>query len=208
MTYDRSTEDAVPALQLNGTPLSWFHLDDGVMGGQSTTRLSPENGALHFSGMIDANASVGWASTRASLPEGLPANTNAIQVNVCGDGKTYKVLLYDNNHESHIHKTPLWEANLATKAASDASSYETIVIPITSFIPSFMGAQLSAAEKIKYGPTLNPANMTKIGFMLSSRLADGTKNPVDTYGQGKTHFDFSLLVKSVNAVAEQEAAKL
>ena len=53
-------------------------------------RLSVEDKrkALCIQGSIDTLASVGWASARASLPEGLPADTQAIQVQVCGDGKT------------------------------------------------------------------------------------------------------------------------
>ena len=147
--------------------------------------------ALCIQGSIDTGASVGWASARASLPEGLPADTQAIQVQVRGDGKTYKVLLHDANHENRFNKTPLWEADLATKG-----TLENVTIPLASFIPSFMGTQLNASEKAKY--SLNPASLTKIGFMLSSRLSDGSKNPPKTYGEGT--FDFSLLVESVKTV--------
>jgi len=199
MTYDRDTEDAIPALEINGTPLAWFHLDDGVMGGKSVTRLSvkDDNKSLHIQGTIDTHASVGWASARASLPEGLPSNTSAIQVQVCGDGKTYKVLLHDNNHESRFNKTPLWEADLVTKAGGAS---ESVTIPLASFVPSFMGTQVDASEKAKY--PLNPASLTKIGFMLSSRLSDGSKNPTKTYGEGT--FAFSLIVESLKTVVGGE----
>jgi hypothetical protein len=197
MTADHDTEDSVPALEINGTPLLWRHLDDGVMGGKSVTNLNvTDDKALHVHGTIDTRG-VGWASARATLPEGLAANTHAIVVKVKGDGKTYKVLLHDNNHDSRMNKTPLWEADLVTKAGAS----ETKTIPLSSFIPSFMGTQLDATERAKYA--MNPANLTKIGFMLSSRLSDGSKNPPETYGLGTT-FDFSLLVDSLKAFVESK----
>ena len=79
--------------------------------------------------------------------------------------------------------------DLATKG-----TLESVTIPLASFIPSFMGSQLNASERAD----LNPASLTKIGFMLSSRLSDGSKNPPKTYGEGT--FDFSLTVESVKTV--------
>ena len=199
MTYDHDTEDSVPALEIGGTPLLWYHLDDGVMGGKSVTNLSSANEgkALHMKGTIDTGSSVGWASARASLPEGLAPNTSSIQVQVTGDGKTYKMLLCDHNHDSRMNKTPLWEADLPTKAGV----CETKTISLASFIPSFMGSQLDASERAKY--PMNPASLTKIGFMLSSRLSDGSVNPPETFGTGTT-FNFSLLVHSLKAVVESK----
>lgn len=195
--YDHCTEDSVPALEIGGTPLNWYHLDDGVMGGKSQTTLTTSAASLHFAGTINTNASVGWASARATLPpEGLPSSTTSLKLNVRGDGKTYKILLMDPNHESRLNKTPLWEANLPTKAGIT----EELSVPLTSFIPSFMAKQLSLEEKAKY--QMNPSQMTKIGFMLSSKLADGSSNPIETYGKGV--FDFFLFVKSLETVEEKQ----
>lgn len=200
MTYDHCSEDSVPALEIGGTPLNWYHLDDGIMGGKSQTNLTTSTAGLHFAGKIDTKASVGWASARATLPpEGLPPNTASLKLKVKGDGKTYKILLMDPNHSSRFNKTPLWEANLPTKTGNVEEDV-TVVVPLAGFIPSFMARQLSPEEKAKF--SMNPSKMTKIGFMLSSRLADGTPNPVDTYG--KDVFDFSLFVSSLEAVEEKQ----
>jgi hypothetical protein len=102
----------------------------------------------------------------------------------------------DPNHESRFNKTPLWEANLPTKAGN----MEEVSVSLASFIPSFMAKQLLLEEKAKY--SMNPSQMSKIGFMLSSRLADGSPNPVETYGKGV--FDFSLFVESLEAVEEKQ----
>lgn len=199
MTYDRDSEDGVEALSIASTPLVWAHLDDGVMGGKSATNLTAQDDKkLIFQGSIDTNACVGWASVRARLPEGgLPEYSESLVVSYQGDGKTYKVLLMDANHDSRGRKqSPLWEANLPTTKAQ----VETTTLPLDKFIPSFMARQLTPEERSQH--TLEPSQLTKIGIMLSSRLSDGSTNPVETYGKGT--FGFSLRVDSLKVGAKPE----
>jgi len=203
IAYDRSTEDGVEALHLDGLPLVWTHLDDGLMGGKSQTDLERKgNNGLHFQGTIDSNDEFGWSSARARLDRGLPETTTALSVRFQGDGKTYKVIAMDANHENNKQKSPLWEIDLPTKVSETA---ETKLLPLQDFTPSFMARQLSADELKKYGPHLKPAEITKIGFMLSSRHSDGSLNPKETYGTGT--FPFSLQVESIEAVLGGEPAK-
>ena len=191
MTYDRSTEDATEALSIAGTPLVWVHLDDGVMGGKSITTLSvTDSGSLFFQGTIDSNASVGWTSARARLPS-LAPTTTGLKVTTLGDGKTYKVVVMDANHEKNT--SPLWESNLPTRNGV----VETTVLPFQNFTPSYMGRPANNGQA-----TLDPASLTKIGFMLSSRLSDGSQNPVETYGEGT--FRFSLRVDALEAVMDKK----
>ena len=199
MMYDRNSKDAVPALAMGGTPLTWAPLDDGVMGGKSKTSLAANNksddNTLQFEGTIDTKASVGWASVRASLPPGgLLETTKALRVTVVGDGKTYKVVLMDSDHEKSKDASPIWEADLPTTA----SVKETKTLPLQVFTPSYMARQLSAVEKEKY--PFDPTKVTKIGFMLSSWLSNGTPNPTETYGQGV--FKFSLQVQDIATVPQ------
>lgn len=194
--YDRDSEDAVPALAIGETPLTWFPLDDGIMQGKSEARIAvrPGDKTLQFEGTIDTKASVGWASARASLPpEGLPVDTKALRFTFVGDGKTYKVILIDCDHEVSTDASPLWEADLPTTTAVKESK----TIPLQDFIPSYMGRQLTIEEKAKHA-SLDLTKLSKIGFMLSSRLSNGSQNPVNTYGQGV--FQFSLNVRDVALV--------
>ena len=207
MMYDRDSEDAVPALSIGGTPLTWTPLDDGVMGGKSKTILSApvttsndstsssnDTKTLQFEGTIDTEANIGWASARASLPpEGLPENTKALRITFVGDGKTYKVVLMDSNHEASKDSSPLWEADLPTTASVKK---ETKTLLLQDFTPSHMARQLTAEEKKKY--PFNPTKLSKMGFMLSSHLSNGTQNPIETYGQGV--FQFALNVQDVAIV--------
>ena len=58
MKYDREANErnAIGALNFVNNELSWYRLDDGVMGGQSESNHSCLNdGSLHFEGEINTN---------------------------------------------------------------------------------------------------------------------------------------------------------
>ena len=192
------TSDAIPALNMHGTLFLWTPLDDGVMGGNSRSSLSKDEDekTLKFHGTIDQSASVGWASVRASLPPGtFTDTTNALRISFCGDGKTYKLLLMDANHERKLGQSPLWETDLPTTA----SVKETRDIPLQKFTPSYMAKQLTDSQTKRH--PFHPSQMTKIGFMLSSRLSDGSKNT--TYKDEGRTFAFQLDVESLETLDQE-----
>ena len=53
--------------------------------------------------------------------------------------------------------------------------------------------------------SFDATDMKQIGFMLSLRLADGSPNPVATFGQGI--FDFSLDVASIEPIFGEKINK-
>lgn len=202
MTYNiaKNEKNAVKILDIDGVPLSWFQLDDGVMGGQSQTdlKLLGKDDKLHFRGMINCNGG-GFTSIRAKLPsDALTSDRTGLKIRFRGDGKTYKVILSNAERGGPFSKVPSWQADLpTTKEHSD--TWDEVIIPFTELVAAFGGgprSQLSEQEKKSY--IFNPMEMKEIGLMLSLRLSDGTSNPVETFGEGI--FPFSLLVDSITFV--------
>ena len=110
MTYSiaKNQKNAVKILDIDGIPLSWFQLDDGVMGGQSQTdlKLLVEEENLHFRGMINCNGG-GFASIRAKLPTNvLNSEKRGVKIRYRGDGKTYKVILSNAERGGPFSKVP------------------------------------------------------------------------------------------------------
>lgn len=205
MSYDRAANErnAIPALNLLGNTLKWHRLDDGVMGGQSTTFLSqqePEDSTagdnncqptLHFTGQINTNGG-GFCSIRSPIEEGLlPSDTTGIRLSFIGDGKTYKFLLSDGNKSTFgpSRRSPSWQVDLPTN--NDVRE-ETRVIPLEAFTPSVIGGPVDTDVK------LNPMQVKEMGFMLSLKLSNGEANPVETFGSGI--FPFSLKIRSIELV--------
>ncbi|CAB9506986.1 epimerase dehydratase [Seminavis robusta] len=217
MTYSisQNQKNAVAALSFQGEPLSWFRLDDGVMGGQSETTMDKiqyhhkkeeetTDILLQFVGNINTNGG-GFTSIRAKVT--LPAQATGLKIRYKGDGKTYKVLLSNANRGGPFSKTPSWQADLPTtsKVCEDGSNsdddWDEVVIKFDTLLPAFGGgprSQPSEEEKASY--KFDPTEMKEIGLMLSLRLSDGSPNPKESFGDGE--FPFTLLVHSIDIVVE------
>lgn len=216
MAYDRKANEANAklALSLLGDDLSWFRLDDGVMGGRSETLHGNESGKLHFTGTINTDGG-GFCSIRARIPKGVlekstnkatgdeshdkscSSRTKGIRLTLRGDGKTYKLLLSDGERSAGgpTSRSPSWQVDIPTKK----NKRETITVPVDAFQPAFGGRPSSRPSKEDMAKfRLDLAAIQEIGLMLSLRLSDGSPNPKETFGEGI--FPFSLLVESIEIV--------
>ena len=209
MSYSQSknmsNKTLIPSLVINNAPLSFYKLDDGVMGGQSQTHLDQllsistcsedDNNMKHslfFTGTINTNGG-GFTSIRSSIENGIPADAKGIKLKFKGDGKTYKVLLSDGQGGGPFSSSPSWQCDLPTNNQKE----ETRTVYFQDFSPNFGGrGVLSEDEKKKY-KFLNE-EMKQIGLMLSLKLSSGEANPVETFGSGI--FDFSLRVDDIQLV--------
>jgi len=201
----------------------WHRLDDGVMGGRSETvhRTNPSTGALRFEGTINTNGG-GFCSVRSPIPDddrGLPRGITGIRLRFRGDGKTYKLTLSDGAKSKFgPSKTGSWQHDIPTKpmvapAASeekkseengddeenddddDDDDFETMTIPFSALESSFgPWAKTEAQKAVRF----DVGSMRQIGFMLSTKLSDGSTNPVETFGKGI--FPFSLEILSIDPV--------
>jgi Complex I intermediate-associated protein 30 (CIA30) len=200
MTYDRAANvvSAVPALTMLGNALSWYRLDDGVMGGQSQTMHSNKDGVLHFNGIINTGGG-GFASIRAKIPPpGIGTNIEAIRLRFRGDGKTYKFIVSDGKGSSGgpFARSPSWQVDLPTENQDDSGEFQEVTIPLNTLRPVWGGrASSKPSEDDKHKHKFDPTEMKEIGLMLSLLLSDGTPNPKETFGEGI--FPFSLFVDSM-----------
>jgi len=191
--YDRASNvrNAIPALNIMDTALSWYRLDDGVMGGQSQTThsSSQDTGALDFKGEINTSGG-GFTSIRSKIANGLPADAIAIRLTLTGDGKTYKLLLSDGS-TSRMGSIS-WQGDIPTKADGRE---QTVTILLSDLKPSSGPRKINLADV----EPLIASEMKEIGVMLSLKLSDGSDNPKETFGEGI--FDFTLKVLSIEPVS-------
>jgi hypothetical protein len=194
MKYDRAANEqaAVAALSLGETPLAWFRLDDGIMGGQSETLHSFTEGVLHFEGTINTSGG-GFCSLRTKLPVGFDDSVTGIRLVLVGDGKTYKFFLSDGQPSTGgpFGRTPSWQRDIATKNNVE----QDVTIKFEELIAAF-GGRSSPPNPGQY--SFDKSTIREMGIMLSLKLSDGGPNPVETFGEGI--FPFSLQIKSIDTV--------
>jgi hypothetical protein len=201
MSYDRAANErnAITSLKLFDERLSWYRLDDGVMGGQSETVHSDQDGRLAFEGTINTNGG-GFCSIRTKISESVfPTDTQAIRLKFIGDGRTYKILLSDGSKSTFgpSRKSPSWQADIPT---NNDEKEQVIDIPISSFQPSWVfGPSKEEKENAKF----DISSMRELGLMLSLKLSDGSANPVETFGDGI--FPFSLKVLSIETMSSSSS---
>ena len=208
MTYSMNDnlKNATAVLHFQGHPLSWYRLDDGVMGGKSSTDIDQmtfhSSGILSFRGNINTDGG-GFASIRANLPnDGLPQNTKAIRIKYRGDGKTYKLLLSDGQRSTGgpFSKSPTWQVDLPTEKRDATEPMQESTFSLSQFLPSFGPRGVSEEDKKKL--KLKAQEQRLIGLMLSLKLSDGTMNPASTFGEGK--FRFNLDIESIEPISDEE----
>lgn len=194
--YDRESNEkqAIPALELGGSALYWFRLDDGVMGGRSESlhKSIDNKKILSFEGNINTDGG-GFTSIRAKLRKGLlDSKSQAIKLHLKGDGKTYKIFLTNDIPMAGPRSpSPSWQADIAT-----TGEWQDVTVPLDSLVPSFGGPSRNRLQKDDYH--FKASEMKQIGLMLSLRLANGDNNPVETFGEGI--FPFALQVKSIQLI--------
>eukprot|EP00980_Cylindrotheca_fusiformis_P001018 scaffold276_cov132-Cylindrotheca_fusiformis.AAC.13 len=190
MKYDKSANEksAIAALNFLDQDLSWFRLDDGVMGGQSLTdHQKSEDGSLDFCGTINTSGG-GFCSIRADF-QGLPENTTAIRIRYSGDGKTYKFLLSDGTRG---FSTPSWQHDIVT---DPSKKNQTTDIALKDLKAS-MGPRRAPS-----GMELDASSIKEVGVMLSLKLSNGEPNPIETFGSGI--FPFSLKIHSIEPITSK-----
>lgn len=139
-------------------PLDWQIVNDTVMGGVSRSQVGRESdGHLIFTGHVSLENNGGFASVR-SAPSTLGlAGTTALQVRLRGDGKRYKLTARtDDGFDG-----PNYQAAISTQAGE----WQTVEVPMTTFVPSFRGRRVTGA------PPLAGERIRSLGFLISDQQA-------------------------------------
>lgn len=149
-------------LRFNGpqTLEGWTAIDDRVMGGVSSSRLTfhPDGHAV-FEGEVSTENGGGFASVRNAALRLGEQDTVGYRLHVRGDGKRYKLNLRMDEGLDGV--------NYQAAFQPPAGRWVDIVLPLNLFTPRFRGRPAPAA------PALCPEKVRQVGWMV----ADGQVGP-------------------------------
>ena len=133
-----------------------FHsIGDRVMGGVSTGGMSPGEGFALFSGEVSFENQGGFASIRSETGAWDLSAYNGIQLEVCGDGRTYKLsLTTDPRYDSVVYRA---------RFSPPAGKWSKVSLAFEDFVPMFRG------EKVPGAPPMDPSRINTFGFLISDR---------------------------------------
>lgn len=149
------------------TAATWFRVNDVIMGGKSTSRLSTDaQGRLVFSGTINTDGG-GFASTRTheTCTVKVPPTATAVRLVVEGDGHLWKANL--GLGHSLMDSNPTFSHDFLTQA----NTVTTHLLPLSGFCAQKRGQTLQdvALE--------DPSQIAYVGLILSLVTQDGKPNP-------------------------------
>jgi len=171
-------------LTLNGRRLSWYVLDDVVMGGHSSSKVSlaADRSSLIFSGIISTKDGGFCSCSTREQHLGLPQSTVGFRLSLTGDGSLYKLTV----RTSKSVWEPVWQADLPSRSLEAGVRHE-LFVPLSSFHASLMGRAV-------HGRTLDPSHIEAVGLNLALLDAAGGANL--HFGDGP----FVVVLHSIEAV--------
>jgi hypothetical protein len=128
-------------------------VNDDVMGGISTSRLSLAAGAMRFEGTVSLENNGGFASFRG--PARFPADSGALLLTVRGDGRRYKLTLKFDDGPG----TPQYQAAFVAPP-----EWQTLRFTPDDFSGSFRGRAVEA-------PAVRFIDVHYVGLLISDRQA-------------------------------------
>lgn len=151
-----SMEQVIETFQQGAVALKWRIVNDGVMGGVSTSsleRLDAET--VRFSGSLSLENNGGFASFRSFGPFPPIDGASAILIRVRGDGRTYQLRL----RMSDDWRAPQYSATFKTSPGA----WQTHVLPLSTFRAGWRGREVPNA------PDLQAGRVRSVGILLGDK---------------------------------------
>ncbi len=147
----------------------WRPVDDAVMGGVSSSTVSPaEPGVARFSGNVSLENFGGFASVRTPPRDWDTAGAKAFVLRVRGDGKRYKFTLRTGDGFDGIQ--------YQARFSPPAGEWTEVRLPVAAFVATFRG------RKVPFAPALDPRRVRALGLMISDKQAGPFELLVDRIG--------------------------
>ncbi|MBD3298905.1 MAG: CIA30 family protein [candidate division Zixibacteria bacterium] len=158
MSVDQSPNFVLIDFASDGDHGDWMIINDGVMGGRSTSRMSEsDSGSAVFSGEVSLANNGGFASTRSPISIPDMSEFTGVRLRVCGDGQRYRFRIRTDAEFDGV------AYQLSFDTVKDA--WIDVNLPFAQFAPSFRGRPVPEA-----GP-LNPERIRQIGFLIADKQA-------------------------------------
>jgi NADH dehydrogenase [ubiquinone] 1 alpha subcomplex assembly factor 1 len=154
---ETNTMELSPIFEFDKKSEPWQVINDGVMGGLSSSRFSLMEGGACFEGSVSLENNGGFASVRSEPQNHDLSPFQGILLRARGDGKRYVFRLRNSGSFDGVS----YQAHFET--VSD--EWITIRLPFESFKPVFRGRLVQNAEP------LDLKSIKSFGFLISDKQA-------------------------------------
>ena len=129
----------------------WQNIDDPVMGGVSSSRITQGESFAVFAGRLSLENNGGFASVRGRVAPADLTGFEKLVARVRGDGKIYVCQLRTS------------DAVYWLRFETRAGGWQEFALPFAEFVPTYFGAPRPN------GTPLNPAAIGEYGFLIADK---------------------------------------
>ncbi len=133
----------------------WQIVNDGVMGGRSSSRVDPAaDGSMRFSGVLSLANNGGFASTRSRGSKLGLKQGDTIILKVKGDGRKYTFNAYVPRRRMAF--------SYRVEFKTEKDQWTEVRIPLSQLVATSFG-------RVVRGVPLNPAEVNSVGILLGDK---------------------------------------
>ena len=147
------------------TEKQWRTVNDGVMGGLSSSKVIVDDDKIIFSGKVSLENNGGFASLRSPVKEYNFENFSGIEIKIKGDGKRYNISMKETTYFSGYFYTSTFETK--------KDNWITVKIPFAQFKLYYFGKETNSNKKIP----LN--NVKEISLLIGDKQEGLFKTEID-----------------------------
>jgi hypothetical protein len=122
------------------TENKWRIVNDGVMGGLSSSTVSVNDDKIIFTGTVSLENNGGFASLRSPVKDYNFEKFSGIEIKIKGDGKRYSISMKETTYFSGYFYTSTFETK--------KDEWVTIRIPFEQFKLYYFGKETKSGKKI------------------------------------------------------------
>lgn len=122
------------------TKNKWLIVNDGVMGGLSSSKVNIKEDKIIFSGNISLENNGGFASLRSPIKNHNFENFYGIEIRIMGDGKCYSISMKETTYFSGYFYTSTFETK--------KDKWIKIKIPFDQFKLNYFGKETKSNKNI------------------------------------------------------------
>lgn len=146
----------------------WRIVNDGVMGGLSSSQAIVENDKIIFSGKVSLENNGGFASLRSPVKDYNFEQVSGIEIKIKGDGKRYSISMKETTYFKGLFYTSTFETK--------KDKWITVKIPFDKFRSYYFGRQVNSQDKI----LLN--NIKEISLLIGDKQQGRFKAEIEYLG--------------------------
>ena len=143
----------------------WRIVNDGVMGGLSSSKAIVKDDKIIFSGNVSLENNGGFASLRSPVKDYNFEKFSGIEIKIKGDGKRYSISMKETTYFSGYFFTSTFETK--------KDEWITVKLPFNQFSFYYFGRETNSNKKIP----LN--NIKEISLLIGDKQAGEFKAEID-----------------------------